>query len=220
MKNIIIFIFTLICFNSWACQNFISEQGASVAINNAQNDLNDPLPQDWNKGSLCFDNIEWGAAEIVDNVVDDLTKPIKRKFQVIGCQKVCEEVKPDDIVEALETCILCEDALIDLNCEEKYIDENYTQAYCVELQGYEKKIDGKKLINSEVKLVQLTEKRKQKEQSEKQKEEIEKRKKEAQDVFFDELIRENNGQFITAQEIRQLVKESVKIKKENARIKE
>ena len=89
---------------------------------------------------MCSDNIEWGAAEIVDNYVNG--EPI----YTINSQVACiSEVD-------------CQLKMSELVC-----DENFTamyrlddpQAYCYRLDGYEQVLSGKKLQNNPAKLVQL-----------------------------------------------------------------
>ena len=73
-----------------------------------------------------------------DVLVDDLEKPIRDKTNVTAC-------------EGEEACQL---ALESLECEEKYINESYTEVYCSKVTGYEQKFSHKIAVVDQVKLSQ------------------------------------------------------------------
>lgn len=97
---------------------------------------------------LDFSHIEsWETAEIVDNLVDDHERPHwSSPFE----EEVCEG--KDD----------CETKLLAKFCKEgsKFINENYNQIYCIKILSYDKKVQGKKLVNNPDRLKALKDSKK------------------------------------------------------------
>lgn len=73
-----------------------------------------------------------------DVFVNDISRPIRNKTDSVSC-------------EGEQACQL---ALESLECEEKYIDSEYTEAYCSKVTGYEQKYSHKIAVVDEVKLAQ------------------------------------------------------------------
>lgn len=71
-----------------------------------------------------------------DVFVNDISRPIRNKTDSVSCEG--EQA--------------CQIALESLECEEKYIDESYSEAYCSKITGYEQKYSHKIAVVDEVKL--------------------------------------------------------------------
>lgn len=79
-----------------------------------------------------------GIFNIANATVDNLEKPIRDKTNATAC-------------EGQEACQL---ALESLECEEKYIDESYTEVYCSKVTGYEQKFSYKIAVIDQVRFNQ------------------------------------------------------------------
>ena len=91
------------------------------------------------KRPKCFEGeCEIFLPTLQDVLVDDLEKPIRDKTNVTAC-------------EGEEACRV---ALESLECEEKYINESYSEAYCSKVTGYEQKFSHKIAVVDQVKLSQ------------------------------------------------------------------
>lgn len=119
------------------CENKISISQAIKVINLEPAGFPKCLP---NEQCLCYDGIQWEGAELVDNYVDDITKPIyEAKSNVTLCS-------------GEEACRLALSELVCLNETQGYIDALFTEVYCTKVIGYEQMLDGKKLVNDSVKM--------------------------------------------------------------------
>lgn len=142
MKAFYFFIFLSVSFGALPCSLPVPESEAARYIEAYPSGV-PPLftckdkPQE---SCMCSDNLEWGAAEVVDNYVNGA--PI----YTINSQVAC--IGEED----------CQLKMSELVC-----DENFTamyrlddpQAYCYRVDGYEQVLQGKKLQNNPAKLAQL-----------------------------------------------------------------
>lgn len=148
---------------------------------------------------LDFSHIEsWETAELADEWVNDLDKPIRNKTQVEKCKKPKDETPQ------------CQEELLALVCEEegaeKFASEDLEEVYCSKITGYEQIKSGNKiLVNNEEKVKA----KKEKEKKEKEAREADALAKKAmecgQSVQRLLLVRNASKRLATAQ-VKQLVK--------------
>lgn len=144
MKFIILIILFFSFQNVFSCQNFLPLSEVVKAVNldaGAGSVTCEQLPQEQ---CLCYEGINWHTAEIVDNQVDDLTKPLYSKNEVEECSGEAD----------------CQAKLSAKECahqdETAFTDAEFTEVWCSRLTGYEQKIEGKKLQTSSSKLATYT----------------------------------------------------------------
>lgn len=166
MKNLVILLFLLpTTVQAQRCNNPISRTAAEIAIEKAQVNPEVEFPRDFRCNAqsecLCYDGVEWGAAEIVPNMID--TNPIYDKTDSQKCSDICE-----DELGCQTECDLIVRALIeDETCKGDYRPTIYQgEAFCGLITGYEQIQDGHKIVNNETKLQQVKQARLEQEQRE------------------------------------------------------
>lgn len=142
--KLIIFL-SLFTFNALACMNYIPASSAIHYMNNPGAPGIAKTCQDLpNEECLCFDNISWETAELIDNMVDDTSNPIRNKTDVQACVKENPEPDTQDL--------LCDELIKNKVCDgDAFINATYTEVYCSKITGYPQINQGKKLVESQVK---------------------------------------------------------------------
>lgn len=143
------YLILLLSLNAYSqrCNNFISLEGAQVSIARAQQGIVSELPNNWQRGRLCFDGIDWRAAKIVKRIEEiPLTeRKLERKCKD---RAECREFAGDNPR-------YCEDERKDLGRSEEFptqwrlvVDQDKQLVYCIRQIGVEqRKTDEDILVN-------------------------------------------------------------------------
>jgi hypothetical protein len=127
----------LLSLPALACNNPVSIVEAQKAVDSLPFKAHDCK---WGEvDCLCYDTVDWRAAEIVDNYVNGT--PIYTINSQVSCLDEAD-------------CKLKQSELV---CDEVFVSAyrlDNPQAYCFRLDGYEQVLSGKKLQNNSTKLAQ------------------------------------------------------------------
>ena len=128
---------------------------------------------------ICFDGIKWETAKVVDRYIENKEKPIREKSETEPCEgeKDCQAILKGKQCENFKS--------------EKFYNAEFTEVWCSEITGYEQKIEGKKLIESDTKRLayeqELDSKEATKLAKEQRKEELKAEAKKEKDLTKEEI---------------------------------
>jgi hypothetical protein len=158
MIKLLGFIFLIIvCFPSWGADNFISlSDYTKCTAKEPHRFFQEKEDCEKESSEYCISiahSWECQYSIIEDVFIDDISRPIRNKTDVVSCVEKQNTDADGNVVNP--EIPACHTALNEKVCDddeaEKFINAEYTEVYCSKITGYEQKNAGKKLVIDEAK---------------------------------------------------------------------